>query len=120
MDGSVDLKEFTKALPPRPRRMPGLPLLRLMAFRGLQPGGSKDPMELPIADRDPFVFIQLLQKVPEVEARVFALVKREYPPFRLGVRLPFRRLPAVAVPEGGGAPFGVGPLQLVRVLLGDA
>lgn len=120
VDGGVDLEELPKALPPRPRRMPGLPLLRLMAFRGLQPGGSKDPMEWPIADRDPFIFIQLLEKVPEVEARVFALVKREYPPFRLGVRLPFRRLPAVAVPEGGGASFGVGFLKPVDVLFAYA
>ena len=57
--------------------------------------------------------------MPEVESGVFAAVKREYPPFRFGVRFPSRRLPAVAVPEGGGAPFGVGPFQLVHVLLGN-
>jgi len=119
MDGGVDLEQLPEALPPGPRRMLGLLLPRLMAFGRSEPGGGQDPVDIPVRGPYSFVFVQLLKKMLEVEAGVLAAIKLDYPPFRLGVRLPFRRLPAVAVPEGGGPLFGIGLLEPVHVLLAD-
>ena len=74
-----------------------------MALGRSEPGGGQDSVGVPVRDPDPLDLVQLLDEMPEVEAGVLASVKREYPPFRFGVRLPSRRLPAVAVLEGGGA-----------------
>ena len=115
----VDLEQLPEALPPGPRRMLGLLLPRLMALGRSEPGGGQDSVGVPVRDPDPLDLVQLLDEMPEVETGVLVFVKREYPPFRFGVRPPRLRLPFVSVGKARRPLFGIGLLEPVHVLLAD-
>lgn len=115
----VDLQQLPEALPPGPRRMLGLLPPRLMAFGRSEPGGGQDSMDVPVRDPHPFVFVQLLDEMPEVETGVFPFVQADHRGFGFGVRPPRLRLPFVSVGKARRPLFGIGLLEPVHVLLAD-
>ena len=97
--------------------MLGLLLPRLMPFGGFESGGGEDPMEGPVSDRDPFLLVELLEEMLEVEPGILTPVQIQDPPLGFRVGLPFRGLALVPVAEGGCPLLGIGLLKHVHVLL---
>ena len=119
MDGGVDLEQLPEVLPPWPGGMLGLLLPRFVPLRRSEAGGGEDSVEGLVGDGDPLFLVQLLQKMPEIEALVFPFVQSDHRRFGFGVRPPRLRLPFVSVGKARRPLFGIGLLEPVHVLLAD-
>ena len=71
----VNLQQLPEAFPPRPGRVLGLFFFRPVPLRRSEAGGGQDPVGVSVGGANPFLLVQLLGEMPEVEAGVFSPVK---------------------------------------------